>query len=38
LLDHCLLECALEGIAGELRNRPEWVRVPLGLLLTILET
>jgi maltose alpha-D-glucosyltransferase / alpha-amylase len=38
LLDNCLIECALEEAAAELRNRPEWVRVPVGLLLRILET
>jgi maltose alpha-D-glucosyltransferase / alpha-amylase len=38
LLDHCLIECALEEAAGELRNRPEWVRVPVGLLQKTLET
>jgi len=38
LLNHCLIECALEEAASELRNRPEWVRVPLGLLLRVLET
>ena len=38
LLDQCLIECALEEAAAELGNRPEWVRVPLGLLLRILET
>ena len=37
LLDFCLMECALEQIASELRDRPEWVRVPLGLLLRVLE-
>jgi maltose alpha-D-glucosyltransferase/alpha-amylase len=38
LLDHCLLEQALEGAIGELRNRPEWARVPIGILLRMLET
>ncbi len=38
LLDHCLMECALEEAVAELRNRPEWARVPLGLLEKILET
>jgi maltose alpha-D-glucosyltransferase / alpha-amylase len=38
LLDHCLIECTLEEASAELRNRPEWARVPLGLLEKILET
>jgi maltose alpha-D-glucosyltransferase/alpha-amylase len=37
LLDHCLLEQVLEGASEELRYRPEWVRVPIGMLLRILE-
>jgi predicted trehalose synthase len=37
LLDHCLLEQALEGARGELRGRPDWARVPIGMLLRILE-
>jgi maltose alpha-D-glucosyltransferase / alpha-amylase len=37
LLDTCLLEQALEEASAELRSRPEWVRVPLGLLQKILE-
>ena len=28
LLDHCLLEQALEGASEELRSRPDWARVP----------
>ncbi len=38
LLDHCLLEQALEGASAELRNRPDWARVPIGMLLRILES
>jgi maltose alpha-D-glucosyltransferase/alpha-amylase len=38
LLDICLLEQALEHASAELRVRPDWVRVPLGLLHRILET
>jgi maltose alpha-D-glucosyltransferase/alpha-amylase len=38
LLDHCLLEQALEGASGELRNRPDWARVSIGMLLRILES
>jgi maltose alpha-D-glucosyltransferase/alpha-amylase len=38
LLDHCLLEEALEGASEELRSRPEWARVPIGMLLRILES
>jgi maltose alpha-D-glucosyltransferase/alpha-amylase len=37
LLDTCLLEQALEHASAELRDRPDWVRAPLGLLLRILE-
>jgi maltose alpha-D-glucosyltransferase/alpha-amylase len=37
LLDTCLLEQALEQAGAELRERPEWVRVPLGLLERILQ-
>jgi maltose alpha-D-glucosyltransferase / alpha-amylase len=37
LLDHCLLEQTLEQANDELRRRPEWARVPLGMLLRILE-
>ena len=37
LLDTCLLEQALEQAGAELRDRPEWVRVPLALLQRILE-
>ena len=37
LLDHCLLEQALEGASAELRDRPDWARVTLGMLLRILE-
>ena len=37
LLDHCLLEQVLEGARGELRGRPDWARVPIGMLLRILE-
>jgi maltose alpha-D-glucosyltransferase/alpha-amylase len=37
LLDTCLLEQALEQASAELRDRPDWVRVPLGLLHRILE-
>jgi maltose alpha-D-glucosyltransferase/alpha-amylase len=37
LLDTCLLEQALEQATAELRERPDWVRVPLGLLHRILE-
>jgi len=36
LLDHCLLEQALEGASEELRGRPDWARVPVGMLLRIL--
>jgi maltose alpha-D-glucosyltransferase/alpha-amylase len=38
LLDHCLLEKALEGANGELRKRPDWARVPIGMLLRLLES
>jgi maltose alpha-D-glucosyltransferase / alpha-amylase len=38
LLDHCLLEQSLERASEELEERPEWVRVPLGMLLRILES
>jgi maltose alpha-D-glucosyltransferase/alpha-amylase len=38
LLDYCVIECALDEAAAELRKRPEWVRVPVGLLSRILET
>jgi maltose alpha-D-glucosyltransferase/alpha-amylase len=38
LLNTCLLEQALEQASAELRERPEWVRVPLGLLHRVLET
>jgi maltose alpha-D-glucosyltransferase/alpha-amylase len=38
LLDHCLLEQALEGASEELRNRPDWARVPIGVLLRLLES
>jgi maltose alpha-D-glucosyltransferase / alpha-amylase len=38
LLDHCLLEQVLENASEELRNRPEWARVPIGMLLRILES
>jgi len=37
LLDTCLLEQALEQASLELRDHPEWVRVPLGLIQRILE-
>jgi maltose alpha-D-glucosyltransferase/alpha-amylase len=37
LLDTCLLEQALEHASAELRERPDWVRVPLGLLQSILD-
>lgn len=37
LLDTCLLEQALEQASTQLRDRTEWVRVPLGLLHRILE-
>jgi maltose alpha-D-glucosyltransferase / alpha-amylase len=37
LLNTCLLEQALEQASAELRERPDWVRVPLGLLHRILE-
>jgi maltose alpha-D-glucosyltransferase/alpha-amylase len=38
LLEHCLLEQALEGASQELRKRPDWARVPIGMLLRILES
>jgi maltose alpha-D-glucosyltransferase/alpha-amylase len=38
LLDHCLLEQALEGAIDELRDRPDWARVPIGMLLRIVES
>jgi len=38
LLDYCLLEQALEGATEELRTRPDWARVPIGMLLRILAT
>ena len=38
LLDHCLLEQALEGTSEELRSRPDWARVPIGMLLRIMES
>jgi len=38
LLDYCLMERALEGATAELRTRPEWARVPLGMLRRILES
>jgi len=38
LLDHCLLEQTLEEARDELRLRPDWARVPLGMLLRILQT
>jgi len=37
LLDACLLEQALEHASAELRDRPDWVRAPLGLLHSILD-
>ncbi len=37
LLDHCLLEQTLEQASEELRGRPDWARVPLGMLLRTLE-
>ncbi len=37
LLENCLIECALEEAAAELGIRPEWVRVPLGVVQRILE-
>jgi maltose alpha-D-glucosyltransferase/alpha-amylase len=37
LLDTCLLEQALEQAGAELRDRREWVQVPLGLLHRILD-
>ncbi len=37
LLDHCVLEQTLEQVSDELRRRPEWARVPLGMLLRMLE-
>jgi maltose alpha-D-glucosyltransferase/alpha-amylase len=36
LLDHCLLEQALEGASEELRGRPDWARVAIGMLLRLL--
>ena len=38
LLDHCLLEQSLEGVSEELRQRPDWARVPIGMLLRIIES
>jgi maltose alpha-D-glucosyltransferase / alpha-amylase len=38
LMDHCLLERTLEELRGELRQQPEWARVPLAMLLRILQT
>ncbi len=38
LLEHCLLEQALEGASEELRKRPDWARVPIGMLLRILQS
>jgi maltose alpha-D-glucosyltransferase/alpha-amylase len=38
LLEHCLLEQAIEGVSGELWQRPDWVRVPIGMLLRIIES
>jgi maltose alpha-D-glucosyltransferase/alpha-amylase len=38
LLDYCLIECTLEEISWELRNRPEWAQVPVSFLHRILET
>jgi len=38
LLDHCLLEQALEGASEELRSRPDWARVPIGMLLRLLQS
>ena len=38
LLDAYLFERALEKTACELRDRPEWVRVPLGRILQLLES
>jgi predicted trehalose synthase len=38
LLDHCLLEQALEGASEELRSRPDWARVSIGMLLRIIES
>jgi len=36
LLDHCLLEQALEGASEELRERPDWARVAIGMLVRLL--
>jgi maltose alpha-D-glucosyltransferase/alpha-amylase len=37
LLDGFMLERALEEVGRELNNRPEWARIPLRMLLRILE-
>ena len=37
LLDNCLMEQALEEASALLRDRPDWVRVPVGVLLRILQ-
>jgi maltose alpha-D-glucosyltransferase / alpha-amylase len=38
LLDHCLLEQTLEEARDELRQRPDWARVPIGMLLRIIQS
>jgi maltose alpha-D-glucosyltransferase/alpha-amylase len=38
LLDHCLLEQTLEEAREELRQRPDWARVPVGMLLRIIQS
>jgi maltose alpha-D-glucosyltransferase/alpha-amylase len=37
LLDNCLIEQGLEEAGAELLERPDWLRVPIGMLLRILE-
>ncbi|HEX5227793.1 MAG TPA: maltose alpha-D-glucosyltransferase [Bryobacteraceae bacterium] len=37
LLDHCVLEQTLEQASDELRRGADWARVPLGMLLRMLE-
>lgn len=38
LLDHCLLEQSLEETSEQIQSRPDWARVPMGMLLQMLET
>jgi maltose alpha-D-glucosyltransferase/alpha-amylase len=38
LVDAFSIERALEEVGRELNDRPEWVRIPLGMLLRVLES